>query len=110
MSTSGPDGSSMTLDTETLSGSFKVDGFTVRVIGSFQPKLPSKLIVVAPIMTYNTLTDFAGTYAVTGLVGPATVSLTLAGAGQLTINGGIVPPLPDPNPKPIVGTASWNIS
>ena len=110
MPVSGPDGSSMTLDSETLSSAFIVDGFTVRAIGSFKPQLPSKLIVVGPTMTYNELNDFVGTYTVTGTVGPATINLMLSGAAQLTINGGIVPPLPDPKPKPLVGDATWNIS
>lgn len=102
-----------TLGTEWFTGDFKTeDGFNVHLDGSFSPPIPPGLQVPAPILTYGSLGDFAYVYTFTtpaSFVGQATVNVLgiSPGGKQFTITGPIVPPLPNPTPLPINGTARW---
>ena len=102
------------LGTEWFTGDFKTpDGFNVHLDGSFSPPIPPGLIVTTPILNYGSLEDFGHVYnfiTPASFVGPANVNvlgISLSGGRQFTITGIIVPPLPDPTPLPINGTARW---
>ncbi len=89
-------------------GRFKVEEYTVRVNGTFNP--PVSFSVPIAILEYNSLADLNGTYdftAPTSLVGQATINLVLfkASGVQLTITGVLTVPTEDP--IPITGTARW---
>ena len=104
------------LGTEWFTGDFKTpDGFNVHLDGSFSPPIPPGLQVPAPILTYGSLSDFGYVYNFTtpaSFVGQATINVLgiSTGGAQFTIAGPIAPPLPNPTPLPITGTARWILS
>jgi hypothetical protein len=100
------------LGTEWFTGDFKTpDGFNVHLDGSFSPPIPPGLQVPAPILNYGSLADFGHVYnfiTPASFVGPVNINvLGISGAHQFTLTGLIEPPLPDPTPLPINGTARW---
>jgi len=90
-------------------GRFEVEGYTVRVNGTFNPPVVPFSVPIA-FLEYTSLADLNGTYtfiAPTSFVGQANINIILINASgvQQTITGVLT--VPTAEPIPITGTARW---